>query len=141
MAADMKEILKKSFFAQKLLDADLDKRAELRSLMEKVSPTWSDMPKSSGDQDKICNSLIRLEELDSKIAADIKKITEVLNLNRFLIDSLERYDHRIILTKRYVNFQRWEDIAHDLNYSWESVHRIHRQALECVAKTNVKHGI
>lgn len=134
MAMDMKAILQKSYYAQKLLDADMDKREELRSLMEKVTPTLSDMPRACSDKDKMCMSLIRLEELDGKIAADIRELTDLLARNRMLIDSLDRYEHRIILTKRYVNFEHWVDIAHDMHCGWNSVHRWHREALECLAK-------
>lgn len=134
MALDMKSILQKSYYAQKLLDADLDKRKELQSLMEKVTPTLSSMPKSHRDHDKLGDAIVRLEALDSKIAADIKELTDVLTVNRMLIDSLDGYNQRIILTKRYVNFEHWEDIAHDLHCSWDSVHRWHREALEYLAK-------
>jgi len=79
--------------------------------MEKVTPTLSNMPKSYGDHDKLGAAMVRLEALDSKIAADIKKLTDVLTVNRMLIDSVDSYNQRIILTKRYVNFGHWEDIA------------------------------
>jgi len=134
MALDMKAILQKSYYAQKLLDADMDKRKELRSLMEKVTPTLSDMPKSYRDHDKLGEFIVRLEALDSKIAEDIKKLTDLLTINRMLIDSVDRYEHRIILTKRYVNFEHWVDIAHDMHCGWNSVHRWHREALEYLAK-------
>lgn len=82
----------------------MDKRAELRSLMEKVTPTLSDMPKSYRDHDKLGESMVRLDALDSKIAEDIKKLTELLTVNRLFIDSVDSYNQRIILTKRYVKF-------------------------------------
>ena len=138
MALDMKAILQKSYYAQKLLDADMDKREELRSLMAKVTPTLSDMPKSYGDHDKLGAAMVRLEALDSKIAEDIKKLTDLLTVNRMLIDSVDNYNQRIILTKRYVNFQRWEQIAIDIHCGWNSVHRWHREALEYLAKHSTR---
>jgi hypothetical protein len=139
MGLDMKTILQKSYYAQKLLDTDLDKREELQSLMEKVTPTLSDMPKSYRDHDKLGEAMVRLEALDSKIAADIKKLTDVLTVNRMLIDSLDRYEHRIILTKRYVNFERWGDIAYDMHYSRRTIIRINQEALECLSKQKSWH--
>ena len=139
MALDMKAILQKSYYAQKLLDADIDKREELRSLMEKVTPTLSDMPKRYRDHDKLGEAMVRLEGLDSKIAEDIKKLTDLLTVNRMLIDSLDRYDQRIILTKRYVNFERWGDIAHDMHYSRRTIIRINQEALECLSKQKSWH--
>ena len=138
MAMDMKVILQKSYYAQKLLDADIDKRMEIRLLMEKITPTLSDMPKSYGDPDKLGAALVRLEALDSKIADDIYNLTGLLTVNRMLIDSVDNYNQRIVLTKRYVNFQRWEQIAIDIPCGWNTVHRWHREALEYLAKHSTR---
>jgi len=138
MALDMKEILQKSYYAQKLLDADVDKRKEIRLLMEKITPTLSDMPRAGSDNDKMCTALIRLEALDDRITADVIKLTDLLLVNRMLIDSVDNYNQRIVLTKRYVNFQRWEQIAIDIPCGWNTVHRWHREALEYLAKHSTR---
>ena len=39
---------------------------------------------------------------------------------------------RTLLTKRYLNFEKWEKIAVDLNYSWRWTMKMHRQALQAV---------
>lgn len=36
---------------------------------------------------------------------------------------------RALLTARYVNFKKWEQIALDMDYSWQHVHKIHKRAL------------
>ena len=134
MAQDMKNILQKSYYAQKLLDADRDKRKEIRFSLEQMTATLSDMPKSHSNYDKIGEAMGRLEVLDSKIAEDVKKMADVITVNRMLIDSLDDYKQRIILTKRYVNFERWEQIAIDMPCGWNTVHRWHREALEYLAR-------
>lgn len=37
---------------------------------------------------------------------------------------------RAILTERYINFKKWEQIAIDLNYSWRQIIRLHGRALQ-----------
>ena len=134
-AFEIKKTLQQSYYVQKLLDADIDKRNELRSIMEKVNSPWSAVPCSGGgEQDKIASALGRLEELEHQIADDIKRLTDVLNVNRMLIDSLDSYNQRIVLTKRYVNFESWPCIARDMHYDRQTVIRISQAALECLVK-------
>lgn len=134
-AQDMKAILQKSYYAQKLLDADIDKRTEIRLLMEKITPTLSDMPRSGGDDDKMCTALIKLEALDNKISDDVKKLTDLLVRNRILIDSLDDYEQRMILSLRYVNFIRWDRIARIVHSSRTRLVTKHDLALEILSKS------
>jgi len=133
MAQDMKAILQKSYYAQKLLDADIDKRTEIRLLMEKITPTLSDMPRGGSDDDKMCTALIKLEALDNKISDDVHNLTDLLVRNRILIDSLDSYEQRMILSLRYVNFIRWDRIARIVHRDRATVIRISQAALECLA--------
>jgi len=129
MAQDMKAILQKSYYAQKLLDADIDKRTEIRLLMEKITPTLSDMPRGGSDDDKMCTALIRLEALDSKIENDRKKLDNIIMVNKILIGSLDSYKHREVLMKRYVDMEDWQTIANEMNCSERSIMLLHEQAL------------
>jgi len=135
MAQDMKAILQKSYYAQKLLDADIDKRTEIRLLMEKITPTLSDMPRGGSDDDKMCTALIRLEMLDIKIADDVKTLTDLLVRNRILIDSLDDYELRMILSLRYVNLERWNKIARLVRSSRTRLVMKHDLALEILSKS------
>ena len=135
----IKKTLQQSYYVQKLLDADIDKRDELRSIMEKVNSPWSAVPSSGGGGgDKIANALGMLEELERQISADIKRLSDVLTVNRMLIDSLDNYNHRIVLTKRYVNFEPWPVIAREMHYDRATIIRISQAALECLAKKKNK---
>ena len=135
MAQDIKAILQKSYYAQKLLDADIDKRTEIRLLMEKITPTLSDMPRGGGDDDKMCTALIRLEALDVKISDDVHNLTDLLVRNRILIDSLDDYELRMILSLRYINFEYWDKIARIVHSSRTRLSLKHNLALEILAKS------
>jgi len=41
---------------------------------------------------------------------------------------------RQLLRYRYIDGLRWEDICVKMSYSWRQIHRLHRDALEEVAK-------
>mgnify|MGYP003300942052 CR=1 FL=1 len=52
-----------------------------------------------------------------------KKIEEV-------IDSLQDATQRNIMRLRYLEGYKWEKICVIMNYSWEGIHKIHRNILE-----------
>ena len=58
-----------------------------------------------------------------------------MNLKREIQETISRIDneeYRIVLTKRYLNFESWESIAMDMNCSTQSIYRIHSNALNKV---------
>ena len=50
------------------------------------------------------------------------------------ICSLPANDSRWILELRYICGMKWEDIAQEVHYSLQHVHRLHKQAIELYAK-------
>ena len=36
------------------------------------------------------------------------------------------------MQRRYLNYQKWEQIAAELHYSWQNVHRLHSKALDYI---------
>lgn len=135
-AFSIKKTLQQSYYVQKLLEADIAKREELRSIRESVNSPWSAVPpsSSSGGGDKMATALARLEKVEQQISADIKRLSDVLTVNCMLIDSLDDYKQRIVLTKRYVNFEPWPVIARDMHYDRATIIRISQAALECLAQ-------
>lgn len=46
------------------------------------------------------------------------------------IEKLENEDEKDVLTYRYIQLLKWEDICVIMKHSWQHVHRIHSRALE-----------
>ena len=55
----------------------------------------------------------------------IQKCTEITNK----IERLENEDEKDVLLYRYIKLMRWEDIAVNMKYSWQHIHKIHARAL------------
>ena len=46
------------------------------------------------------------------------------------IDNVQDSTLRALLTEKYINGKKWEQIAVDLNYSWRQIIRLHGRALQ-----------
>ena len=90
------------------------------SLSEHVSGS-----KNSDTADKY----IRLESYMEKVNAEWDKLIDMRNAAKDLIGAMPDPMHRAILYARYINGQRWEDIAMDMHYSWKGIFKLHGQAL------------
>ncbi|WP_337506842.1 DUF1492 domain-containing protein [Megasphaera sp.] len=90
------------------------------SLSEHVSGS-----KNSDTADKY----IRLESYMEKVNAEWDKLIDMRNAAKDLIGAMPDPMHRAVLYARYINGQRWEDIAMDVHYSWKGIFKLHGQAL------------
>lgn len=90
------------------------------SLSEHVSGS-----KNSDTADKY----IRLESYMEKVNAEWDKLIDMRNAAKGLIGAMPDPMHRAVLYARYINGQRWEDIAMDMHYSWKGIFKLHGQAL------------
>ena len=90
------------------------------SLSEHVSGS-----KNSDTPDKY----IRLESYKEKVNAQWDKLIDMRNAAKDLIGAMPDPMHRAVLYARYINGQRWEDIAMDMHYSWKGIFKLHGQAL------------
>lgn len=90
------------------------------SLSEHVSGS-----KNSDTADKY----IRLESYMEKVNVEWDKLIDMRNAAKDLIGAMPDPMHRAVLYARYINGQRWEDIAMDMHYSWKGIFKLHGQAL------------
>ena len=90
------------------------------SLSEHVSGS-----KNSDTADKY----IRLESYMEKVNAEWDKLIDMRTAAKDLIGAMPDPMHRAVLYARYINGQRWEDIAMDMHYSWKGIFKLHGQAL------------
>lgn len=90
------------------------------SLSEHVSGS-----KNSDTADKY----IRLESYMEKVNAEWDKLIDMRNAAKDLIGAMPDPMHRAVLYARYINGQRWEDVAMDMHYSWKGIFKLHGQAL------------
>lgn len=126
----LKKKLKSAWVWQKQLEADLQMLQDLRDLAQQITPVYSLAPGGGGSGDKLGSTVVKIADVEAIVQNDIQELTEALASTRALIHGLEDERLRLVLFKRYLNYQRWEVIAADLGYSWRGIHKLHSKALQ-----------
>ena len=132
--SELKQKLKSVWVMQSQVEADCQSIQALRANAERITPAYSLAPGGSGDGQKLENNIIRIIDEENKLQDHVSEllnsITEVRNLISLVDDPLLR----LILHKRYLNYQKWEQIAAELGYSWKQIHRLHNKALNDILR-------
>ena len=130
---ELKEKLKGAMYAQRTLGVELDKLQELRNLAQKVTPAYSQSPGGgSGNAQKLENSIAKIIEQEKIIAECCNELCAQLAEVRALVALLPMGPMRLVMQRRYLNYQKWEQIAAELHYSWQNIHRLHSKALDYI---------
>jgi len=135
-AENYKDYLTQAFTINRLLRA---KQAQIKDLEERrlliSSMTMSSDKVQAGTNTESFNSLSHeyLDAIDEYMQDEHRLIALQADIKQ-LIDSLPKPTHQLIMTERYINLKRWEDIAADNGYTWKHVHRLHNAALKALEK-------
>lgn len=133
MRMTAKQYLRKMFYFQKSILKKREKIEELRLLAESTGAIRYDkehvitsLPQTAGYEDKV----VKIVDLEHKLLEDIAQLTEMYEVGDRMINSLDNPTDRLILTMRYINHMRWEEIAQELSYSVDHVYYRHRHAIK-----------
>ena len=100
-------------------------RADILTIRASSLSEHASGSKNSDTADKY----IRLEKYMEKVNAEWDKLIDMRDAAKDLIGAMPDPMHRAVLYARYINGQRWEDIAMDMHYSWKGIFKLHGQAL------------
>lgn len=129
--------------AKDFLRQYLNKKAEAKQLQLLINKIESDidglkaqvltgMPSGSGVRSSIENAVVKLECFRKEYADKMNESIDIRKRIEDVIDAVQDETERNVLKYRYITGMRWETISELMNYSAESVYRIHRRALENV---------
>ena len=80
----------------------------------------------------MANAVEKIIDLENEINAEIERLV-ILKQNIIdTIQSVEDMEYQTLLEKRYLCFQKWEQIAIDMDYSIDNVFKVHKKALAAV---------
>ena len=125
-----------------LLDAEIkqNKRrlAELDSDIGQLKAIdySGDKIQNSGQSDTITDGVSKLIDLQSKVTKEMIELQSRKQKITSEIRQLPKPDYVTLLTMRYVNCERWERIACDMNLTLRWVYKIHGNALKEFEKLN-----
>lgn len=78
----------------------------------------------------LADKYIRLERYFDKVNAEWNRLIDFRIDAKAMIRALPDETQQAVLYARYINCNRWENIASDMGYSWRGVFKIHGLALK-----------
>lgn len=79
--------------------------------------------------DRMGDAIAQIEELIDVYARDVTRLLYMKNKISQAIEEVPDPMRRLILEKRYINFDSFEKIADDINYTERHVYNLHKKAL------------
>ena len=113
-------------------EASLDHLAELRAIAERITPTWGGTGGGSQTGDKLGAAVARLVDAEAKIDGEIKLLAAVEHEITRTINAVQDERLQLVLYRRYLLGEKWEQIAVNLNLDYRWVLRLHGRALAAV---------
>lgn len=126
---ELKQKLRSAFVLQKQIEAEYVELQNLRDNASRITPAYSLAPGGGGNGQRIENAMAKIVDMGNILQSDIERLMVALGEIRQLVALVDDPVLKLVLHKRYLCYQKWEQIAADLNYSWQWLHKMHGRAL------------
>ena len=128
-----KEYLRQAYRLDQRINSKLEQIESLENMALNCTSAITVMPRNpshsaSHMEDAVC----KIVDIKNNLNDDITKLLNYKISIFEIIHSVKNIDYQLILEKRYLSYQSWEDIACDLNCSVSWVLKLHRKALRAV---------
>ncbi|HBE8721270.1 DUF1492 domain-containing protein [Clostridioides difficile] len=126
-----KEYLLQARFLDERITSKTQQIASLNDLATRCTSTFSDMPRNpnrGGSRLEEC--ILKIIDLEDSLKKDIEKLVDLKSEIMSVIKAVPNVEYQTLLEKRYLCFLNWEQIAVDMNYSMQHLHRMHSSALK-----------
>lgn len=128
-----KEYLSQAYRLDQRINAKLEQVEALRSLTRKVTVSYGNEPVShTRNVTSLEDSIIRLMEAENALNAAIDALVDMKMEIAQCINAVPNHDCQLLLEKRYLCFQTWEQIAIDMQCTVRWAHILHGRALRVI---------
>ena len=124
-----KEYLSKAYRLNEKIESNLRLIERLRDMATNITVNL-DEKVNGGKTGGRASTIEKIVDLQKKVNEEIDSLVDMFCEIRQTIESLCNEDEKLLLTLRYVEFMKWEEIAQKLSFSLTQVHRIHNRAIE-----------
>lgn len=127
-----KQYLKQAYRLNELIDSTCEELKQLKTISKSISSqnlSSESVSSSKYKEAKFANAISKIDELEDKLNNEIAEYISLKNEIKERIGIISDDTLRLILQKRYLNFQKWEQIAVDMNITYRWLHELHNRAL------------
>lgn len=126
-----KEYLSQARFLDVRIDAKIRQVTRLNELATKCTSTISDMPRNpSPSQSTMEEAICKIIDLEAEINRDIDRLVDLKREISNVIKNIDSSEEQVLLKKRYLCFESWEQIALDMGYSVQHIFRLHDKSIK-----------
>lgn len=134
-----KEFLRQYLAANRRIDTKLEQISKLRALAAKSTTVLGDGTSFGGGcTDKISGIIAKIVDMERQVDAQIDELQEIKRDVMAVVDKVADARLQNLLERRYINNQKWEQIAYEMGYDIRWVYRMHGRALYHVQQ--IRHG-
>jgi hypothetical protein len=128
-----KEYLSQAYHLDQRINAKLEQVEVLRSLTRRVTVSYGREPVShTRNVSSLEDSIIRLMEAENALNRTIDALVDIKMGIAWCINAVPNHDYQLLLEKRYLCFQSWEQIAIDMQCTVRWAHILHGRALSVI---------
>lgn len=129
-----KQFLRQARYLDERINTKITQVSSLHDLATKATATLSDMPGSpTRNTHRMEDIIIKILMLENEINSDIDHLVDLKENILAVIKAVDDEECRLLLEKRYLNFESWEDIAAEMCTSAQNIYRLHNKALKKAA--------
>ena len=88
--------------------------------------------RDGNDGQRIENAMAKIVDIENNVKQDIEIQLLAINEIHCLMAMIDDPLLKLLLHKRYLLYEKWDEIAVDLNYRWKQIHRLHDKALNII---------
>ena len=126
-----KDYLLQARYLDERITSKTQQVASLNNLATRCTSTFSDMPRNPNHGgSRLEDCIIKIIDLEDSLKKDIEKLVDLKREIMGVIKAVPNVEYQTLLEKRYLCFITWEQIAVDMNYSMQHIHRMHSSALK-----------
>ena len=128
-----KEYLNRAYRMEQQVESKLQQIASLRSMAQSLTTCLGAEPVShTRNVASMQDTVIKIIEEERILTEQIDRLVDVKREIAGTISRVSNVTYRLILEKRHLSFQMWEQIACEMNYSIRSIQTKYGEALQVV---------
>nr|DAV87634.1 MAG TPA: Protein of unknown function (DUF1492) [Caudoviricetes sp.] len=128
-----KEYLSQAYRLDQRIDSKIAQVASLNDLATKCTATLTGMPRNPNrGGSTMADAVCKIVDLQEEINRDIDRLVDLKREIVAVIKAVENPEYQVMLEKRYLSFQTWEQIAVDMNYSIQHIYRLREKAYAAI---------
>lgn len=128
-----KEFLNQYRNAEREIAIKMDEIIRLREMATKVTQVLTPDKVKGGMENRREESIAKIVDMEKEIGASIDDLKKIREQVERAINAIPNANQRDVLRLRYLNGKTWEQIAVQLEFSYQWVCKLHGRALQNIS--------